>query len=59
MVHIGIPTNADGTATYWQSTSNSGTSPATAGSAEVYLQVSGTVPRWVDSIYLNAEANSY
>lgn len=44
--------------TFWTSSSVSATIPATAGSAEVYVQVSGTVPIWVDSIYLNT-ANSY
>jgi hypothetical protein len=57
--YVGLPTNASSAATYWQSTSTSGTSPATAGSALVYVQVSGTETGWVDSVYLNSEADSY
>jgi hypothetical protein len=56
---IDLQTTAGSIATSWLSAWDSGTSPATAGSAQVCLQVSGTQTAWVDSIYLNAGANSY
>jgi hypothetical protein len=50
---------AGSTATSWLSAWDAGTSPPNSGSAEVYLQVSGTESAWVDSVYLNAETNSF